>query len=140
MEKWEKLAYDFARSKHSGTLDDDGKTSYFESHILSVVKIVKCVTADRDLITVAYLHDTLEDTNTTYEEIAGLFDDRVAGLVYEVTHEGTAGPNYYFPRLKSREAIMIKFADRLSNLSRMSVWEKSKQEQYLGRSKFWKSE
>ena len=47
---------------------------------------------------------------------------------------------YYFPRLKSKEAILIKFADRLSNLSRMSSWNMKRQEQYLRKSKFWNSE
>jgi len=54
--------------------------------------------------------------------------------VVELTKEGYN----YFPNLQSQEAILIKFADRLSNLSRMKVWPLTKQEQYLTKSKFWK--
>ena len=140
MDEWERIAYDFARRKHDSQLDDDGISPYFNSHILHVVAILKCVTNDHDIITAAYLHDTLEDTETKYEEIANLFGGRVAGLVYELTHEGKDSSTYYFPRLSTREAVMIKFADRLSNLSRMAIWEKPKQESYLRKSKFWKSE
>jgi hypothetical protein len=45
---------------------------------------------------------------------------------------------YYFPRLKSQKAITIKFADRLSNLSRMNAWDEERRRQYLAKSKFWK--
>jgi (p)ppGpp synthase/HD superfamily hydrolase len=140
MEQWEKLIYDFSKKKYERELDDDGKTPYFDSHILKVVAILRCVTSDQNIITAAYLHDTIEDSGTTYQEIAELFGGRVAGLVYEVTHEGKGRENYYFPRLKSREAIMLKFADRLSNISRMTVWPEDKQADYLRRSKFWKTE
>jgi (p)ppGpp synthase/HD superfamily hydrolase len=135
-----KADYDFSKKKYERELDDDGKTPYFDSHILKVVAILRCVTSDQNIITAAYLHDTIEDSGTTYQEIAELFGGRVAGLVYEVTHEGKGRENYYFPRLKSREAIMLKFADRLSNISRMTVWPEDKQADYLRRSKFWKTE
>ncbi len=141
MEEWEKRAHAFARQKHASEIDDDGKTPYFESHILKVVAIIKCVTDDRDLITAAYLHDTIEDAHVSLDEIANTFGGRVAKIVYEVTHEGTGRDNYYFPRLKSREAAMLKFADRLSNISRMDkAWPKEKQADYLKRSVFWKTE
>lgn len=38
-----------------------------------------------------------------------------------------------------RKASIVKFADRLSNLSRMNDWDESKQMIYLNRSQFWKS-
>ncbi len=87
------------------------------------------------------LHDTIEDTNTTYEELVQFFGNRVADLVMEVTHEGQKNSKgFYFPRLKSKEGILIKFADRLSNLSRMSTWNEDRKAQYLRKSNFWKME
>lgn len=128
----------FARKKHAGQYDDNGE-SYFESHIWQVYRIISEVTNDEDVICAAFLHDTIEDTNTTYEELVNEFSKRVADLVMEVTHEGKKDQHgYYFPRLKSKEAILIKFADRLSNLSRMQSWDEKRQNQYLKRSKFWK--
>ena len=133
-------AYEFSERKHNGQLDDGGG-SYFENHICQVVAIIKQVTKDKEIIAAAYLHDTLEDTKTTYEELKDNFGQRVADLVLEMTHEGKKDEKgYWFPRLKSKEAILIKFADRLSNLSRMGVWDEERQLHYLKKSKFWKSE
>ena len=130
----------FAMNKHAGQLDDDGR-DYFSAHLCQVVTILWDVTTDEDVLMAAVLHDTLEDTNTTYEELVENFGKRVADLVHEVTHDGQADEKgFYFPRLHSKEAIMIKFADRLSNLSRMDSWNPKRQAQYLRKSKFWKSE
>jgi len=41
---------------------------------------------------------------------------------------------------KDDRGIILKFADRLSNLSRMNCWPEKRKEQYLRKSKFWKSE
>lgn len=132
-------AHKFARERHDGQIDDNG-LPYFD-HISQVVSILRQITDDDDVIIAAYLHDTIEDTNTTYEEILGLFGQTVADLVMEVTHEGCAdSKGYYFPRLKSQKGILIKFADRLSNLSRMERWAPKRKEQYLRKSKFWRHE
>lgn len=132
------MACEFARRKHEGQLDDEGK-SYFEAHVCQVVDILLKVTIDDDILMAGYLHDTVEDTDTTYEELACTFGVRVAKLVMELTHEGKKDEvGYYFPRLKSRDAILVKFADRLSNLSRMSAWDEKRQDQYIRKSKFWK--
>jgi (p)ppGpp synthase/HD superfamily hydrolase len=135
-----KDAVDFARERHHGQLDDEGK-NYFTAHCCQVAEIVKLVAPDDlELLQAAYLHDTLEDTETTSSELAQLFGQRVSRLVLEVTHEGKKDDiGYYFPRLKSRDAIILKYCDRVSNLSRMSVWSRERQSQYIKKSKFWKS-
>lgn len=133
-------ALDFARERHAGQKDDSG-LDYFTAHLQQVYFILKQVTNDEAILAAAYLHDTLEDTNTTYDELVSEFNKEVADLVSEVTHDGQKdNKGYYFPRLNSQKGIMLKFADRLSNLSRMEAWATPRQEQYLKRSKFWKSE
>jgi len=133
-------AYEFAKEKHKDQKDDEGK-SYFDSHVLRVGNAVSELTNDDDLIVSAYLHDTLEDTDTTYEELEKEFGKKIADLVNELTHEGKKDENgFYFPRLKSKEAIMIKLIDRASNVSRMNSWDKERQAQYLKKTKFWRSE
>ncbi len=130
----------FAKLKHKGQLDDCGK-DYFEGHLLQVYNIVFQITDDDEILSAALLHDTIEDTDTTYDELYQIFGKRVADLVHEMTHEGKKDNiGFYFPRLKSKDAILIKFADRLSNLSRMQNWNLERQDQYLKKSKFWKSE
>lgn len=127
----------FAKTKHEGQLDDDGKP-YF-GHCMQVYDILKMLGCEEHVLVAGMLHDTIEDTDTTYEELVWRFGSKVADLVMEVTHEGKKDQHgYYFPRLKSREGILIKFADRLSNLTRMDSWPQERQEQYLRKSKFWK--
>ena len=134
-------AASFAKTAHLGQLDDEGK-DYYTTHILQVVEILKSVTDDPIVLAAAYLHDTIEDTIIgTYGILERMFGKEVADLVMEVTHDGQPDQKgYYFPRLHSQKAIMIKFADRLSNLSRMSSWDQKRKDQYLRKSKFWKSE
>lgn len=134
------IAIEFAKNKHKGQLDDL-KNDYFESHIFQVFKCISIFTSDEEILCASLLHDTLEDTNTSYEELIEKFGKNIAGLVMEVTHEGKKdSKGFYFPRLESKKAIMIKFADRLSNISRMENWSEERQNQYLKKSKFWKSE
>jgi len=129
----------FGAEKHQGQLDDCGK-SYFDTHILQVESILRNITDDEEIWVAGLLHDTIEDTDTTYEELKENFGQRVADLVMEVTHEGKKDEvGYYFPRLHSKDAILIKFADRLSNLSRMEAWDEERKAHYLRKSKFWKS-
>lgn len=132
-------ALQFAEEKHKGQVDDEGKASM--AHPQQTFLILKNVTDDESLLAAAFLHDTLEDTETTYEELLINFGKDIADLVNEVTHEGSKDDHgYYFPRLHTQRGIMLKFADRLSNLSRMGSWDEKRKEQYLKRSKFWKSE
>lgn len=130
----------FAQKKHGNTLDDDGRV-FFWAHPNQVARILSQVTDDENLIAAGYLHDTIEDTDTTYEELVKEFNQDVADLVMEVTQEGQKdSKGYYFPRLKTQRGIMLKFADRLSNLSRLKSWSEQRKEHYLKRSKFWRSE
>ena len=129
----------FASNKHEGQKDDSGR-DYFHAHCMQVYRILELVTDDKHLLCAALLHDTLEDTETNYNELVKNFGKDVADLVNEVTHGGKKdSKGYYYPRLKSRRAILLKFADRLSNLSRMSCWPLKRQQQYLRNSKFWKT-
>ncbi len=133
-------AYNYAMEKHKDQKSDEG-TPYF-NHPNQVAEILKKVTLrDPNLICAAYLHDVIEDCKVTYEELKEEFNEDIADLVNEVTHEGEKNAHgYYFPRLKTKRGIILKFADRLSNISRMEAWDEERKEQYLRKSKFWRSE
>jgi len=133
-----KKAMDFAIIAHHGQLDDEGR-DYFMAHVGPVFKALEVFTKDEDILCAGLLHDTVEDCGVTYETLVKEFSVRVARLVMEVTHDGVKSKGYYFPRLQTKEGILIKFADRMSNLSRMDAWDQERQEQYLRKSKFWKS-
>ena len=109
----EEKALEFAAIKHEGQMDDQGRP-YFFAHIIQVYSLLKDVTDDEEILCAGILHDTVEDTNTTYEEIVHEFTKEIADLVMEVTFEGDDETGRYFPRLHSNKAIVIKFADRLS--------------------------
>ena len=131
-------ASNFAKLKHAGQTDDNGK-DYYKAHLFPISLAVRNLTKDIDILVAALLHDTLEDTDTTYDELVKEFGERVANLVLEVTHEGQKDEyGYYFPRLHSADAILIKLCDRASNISRMQSWDEKRKEQYLKRTKFWK--
>ncbi len=134
-------AYLFSKTKHGSQLDDELK-NYFTFHVYRVYRCLETICpGDYELLCAALLHDTLEDTETTYEELVEEFGKEIADLVNEVTHEGKSDQKgFFFPRLHSKRGIMLKFADRLSNLSRMNSWHKKRQDQYLRKSKFWRSE
>ena len=133
-------AHDFALLKHAGQLDDGG-LDYFEQHILNVVKLVRDVKADEEVVAAAYLHDTIEDTGTTQQELVANFGATIANLVMEVTHDGEKDTyGRYFPRLETQNGIIIKFADRLSSVSRMQPWDEKRKAHYLKKSKFWKTD
>jgi len=134
-------AIDFAQEKHKGQLDDSGK-DYFWEHPWKVHEILELILPDDiNLLCAGLLHDILEDTSTCYDELKLEFNKDIADLVLEVTKAGEKdSKGYYFPNLKTKRGIILKFADRISNLSRMECWDEKKQQYYLRKSKFWKSE
>lgn len=108
-------AYQFAQEKHDAT----GKLYNGEAYITHpglVHDILKRLDADENLLAAACLHDTLEDTETTYEELVYEFGQDIADLVKEVTKD----KNKDFPNLKTPRGLMLKVADRLANVARLN--------------------
>ena len=129
-------ALEYASEQHKGQLDDQGRP-YFFAHIVQVHSIRKDVTDDEEVLCAGILHDVIEDTDTSYEDLIREFNKPIADLVRELTQQGSWETGYYFPHLKTRKAVMVKFADRLSNLSRMDDWPGDRQQEYLEMSRFW---
>ena len=78
-----KAAYEYAREHHGAQLRKDG--SPYITHPLEVAHLVAELGLDADSIMAALLHDTIEDTDATHEEVAKLFTETVADLVEGVT-------------------------------------------------------
>ncbi len=119
-------AYDFAYQKHGSQLRNSGEP-YF-NHVLEVAK--NCARIDMDIPTIvgALIHDTLEDTDATEEEIAQLFGDEVLFLVKGVTKLGTLKyrgrerhveslRKFFVAMAEDLRVLVIKLADRLHNVS-----------------------
>ena len=137
-------ALEFASEQHKGQLDDQGRP-YFFAHIVQVYGILIDVSDDAEILCAGLLHDILEDTDTTFDELSTLFTPNIAEIVKMVTH---SPKGKFFPHLKPtkeynqlfHKAVLVKFADRLSNLSRMESWSHKKRSEYINSSQFWKTE
>jgi len=113
---------DFATERHKGQVRKATGEDYI-NHPKSVQKIIDAYGGDRDLIHIAVLHDTLEDTETTWDEIAELFNERVADAVSELTNdkkkiEKLGKEPYMSGHLieLSDDALTVKLADMLHNV------------------------
>jgi (p)ppGpp synthase/HD superfamily hydrolase len=117
-------AADFAARKHVGQKRKGAAAEPYINHLAEVATLVASSVREPDwmLICAAWLHDTLEDTATTREELIEVFGERVTGIVAEVTDDKSL-PKSERKRLqventpkKSNEAKQIKLADKTSNL------------------------
>ena len=117
----------FAVKAHSGT-ERRGKGYPYIVHPLEAVEIVATMTADQELLAAAALHDTVEDTSVTIDDIRAEFGDRVAALVADESDEMPEGVSEEeswhgrkqaaIDRLRAagREAKMVALGDKLSNM------------------------
>jgi len=135
------LAY--AEQKHAGQLRKGAREEAYIHHVVDVAEIVTDVTnGDESIIAAALLHDVIEDSDATSEEIGKAFGQEVADLVVELTDApGLAERDRrqaqidHAPHL-SDTAKLIKIADKISNLKEMTVdppasWNAAQQRAYL---------
>jgi guanosine-3',5'-bis(diphosphate) 3'-pyrophosphohydrolase len=120
MDDLEKRASDFARRAHAG--QEYGNGEFHEMHLARVVANLREYGVDDPvMLAAAWLHDTVEDTETTVEDIRAEFGEDVADLVWRLTDE--PGRNrkerHHLTHIKIRgkpEAVQIKLADRIANV------------------------
>jgi (p)ppGpp synthase/HD superfamily hydrolase len=115
-------AYIFSQEKHKGQMRKYSDLEYF-SHPKAVARILEDMHQDEFMVAAALLHDVVEDTGTTLEEIEELFGDAVASLVDEVTEKteerNTLNKDEYLIWKVSRmseRGLILKLADRLHNV------------------------
>lgn len=117
----------FAVEAHAGT-ERRGKGFPYVIHVLEAMAIVATMTNDPELLAAAALHDTIEDTDVTVEELKKQFGPRVAALVEKETDIQLAEDGHRktwrvrkqeaIDRIaaSSREAKMVALGDKLSNM------------------------
>ena len=132
-----RAAYDMARLAHSGQLRKDG--SPYVTHCVAAADITVDMGLDEDSIVSALLHDVIEDTNLTHDDIARQFGDAVADIVEGVTKltrvQYTSKEDEQMENLrkmlmamaKDIRVILIKIADRLHNMRTMAYQSADKQ-------------
>ncbi len=134
-----KKAYDYADNLHSGQMRQSGEP--YISHPLNVAYILTEMHADRDTICAGLLHDTLEDTNITKEDISHDFNQNIANLVDGVTKlskmnfSSKQDQNYANTRkiitgiTDDVRIIIIKLVDRLHNMRTLQFKSEFKQKE-----------
>lgn len=118
----EQAALSFATEKHAGQARKYSGVPYI-SHPTRVGQTLREYGYPPEVVAAGYLHDVLEDTSATEEELRSIFGDRVTNLVKEVTNDkekmADLGKGAYQAQKitsLSRCARAIKLADRLDNV------------------------
>lgn len=136
---------EFAAIKHSGQVRKTGEP--YVSHPIRVAEIVKHykgLSKNLDvLVAAALLHDTLEDTDTSYKELKQRFGEDVASIVLEVTSAKIASKlfgkhNYLLHKMEDMTpyALTIKLADRLDNICDFVGCSQEFVEKYIAETEF----
>lgn len=137
-------ALDFAARKHKDQRRKGEAMEPYVNHLAEVARLVAEATEGGDSVAVlaALLHDAIEDTPTTREELEREFGREVADIVVEVTDDKTL-PKAERKRLqietapgKSRRAKLVKIADKTSNLRSIAKsppvgWDLRRQREYF---------
>ena len=111
---------------HEGQVRKDGQLPYVV-HPVTVALILSRYTGDEDTIIAGLLHDVLEDTHVTAEEIEQAFGEKVRDIVLDVTEPDLPGLSWetrnarYLRRLQAapRPSLLVSGADKTANLISM---------------------
>lgn len=121
----------YAVKAHHNT-ERRGKGFPYIVHPMEAMEIVATITPDQELLAATVLHDTIEDTDVTYEQLVAEFGKRVADLVYSESDQYTEGiaeeeswhdrKQAAIDRLRnaSRDAKIVAMGDKLSNMR--AIW------------------
>ncbi len=132
-------AYDYAAEMHEGQVRKSGE-AYF-THPVAVAAILTEQRLDDATIVTALLHDTIEDTKSTYGEISRRFGEEIAELVDGVTKltnlqlssaHSQQAENFrklFMAMSRDLRVILVKLADRLHNMRTIRSMKPEKQAQ-----------
>lgn len=136
-------AVEFASRKHSKQRRKDADASPYINHPIALASVLAVEAGVTDLTTLqaAILHDTIEDTKTTYDELVGRFGAALADVVMEVTDDKSLKKDerkqlqISHAPMKSPQAAMVKIADKICNLrdiasSPPAGWSEQRKREY----------
>lgn len=137
-------AVHFAADKHRDQRRKDAEASPYINHPIEVAELLERVGGITDIATLqgALLHDTIEDTNTTPEELEAIFGKEVRDIVEEVTDDKRLSKEdrkrlqiEHAPHV-SLKAKQIKLADKIANVRSVTEgppakWSLARRKEYL---------
>ena len=119
-------AIEFAHKKHQHQKRPDGVTPFLD-HLEGVVNRLKNIgIANQNILSAAWLHDTIEKTDTTFEEIDGIFGNTISVLVLSLTKDKNLPKKrqeiQYINQLKnaSKDSKIIKLCDASASLKEIA--------------------
>lgn len=129
-------AAELAARRHNGMARKGRGNEPYINHLAEVANLLARVTdgIDPELVAAGWLHDAIEDTETTRDELAEKFSVRVGNLVVEVTDDMSLPKAERRQRQivdaphKSPDAKLIKIADKISNIRARIVPDPSESE------------
>ena len=134
----------FAAEKHSQQKRKDKNQSPYINHPIAVAQTLSSIGKinDPEILAAALLHDTLEDTTTTEDELIENFGERVCNLVKEVTDDKSLPKDERKQRQIdhakeiSQGAALIKLGDKISNVTDIIItppidWEDKRRLEYF---------
>lgn len=127
---------EYIKEKHGNQKRKQGTPYYL--HPVEVSNILKEKGFSEKYQIVGLLHDILEDTDTTYEEIEKIANHEITEAVRLVTKEKGYVMSEYMERIKQNDlARMVKIADRIHNLSEAHLASKLFQIKYIKETEKW---
>jgi guanosine-3',5'-bis(diphosphate) 3'-pyrophosphohydrolase len=137
-------AAQFAALKHKDQLRKGSDELPYIVHLISTALLIAEVggVTNPEILAAALLHDTIEDTETTPEELTAAFGEKVCRLVEEVSDDKSLEKAVrkrlqieHAPEL-SPEAVLIKLADKISNVTDLTNsppvnWDLERRKEYI---------
>lgn len=134
----------FASEKHRNQRRKDADASPYINHPIALANVLanEGGVVDASILCAAILHDTIEDTKTTADELRQLFGEKVASIVLEVTDDKSLAKEVrkeeqvrHAPHI-SNEAKLVKLADKICNLRDILVsppadWSAERKQAYF---------
>lgn len=134
----------FAAEKHAAQKRKGVAAEPYVNHLIEVAQLIasSSESLDTNMVMAGLLHDTIEDTNTTAEELERVFGSDVAALVIEMTDDKSLpkevrkAAQVKEAPYKSVRAQVIKLADKISNLRSLlasppATWSTDRKREYF---------
>lgn len=124
-------AINLAETAHFNAKRKSGEP--FISHPIRIANaLVSLGVEDENILIISILHDILEDTDISREELLDIFNDKIVDSIELLTKQEGITLDYYYENIQlNPEASIVKIADRCHNVSTMYFFDENKTKMYI---------